>query len=49
MSEDVGYEGDKEELSVVVFYLANPEINYPLHPENLQMLRLKCMNKNEEA
>jgi hypothetical protein len=41
--EDVTYEdGDGNVLSEIVFWLANPEINYQLTDDNLQMMKCRC-------
>ena len=48
--EDVTFQGGKEDdLSDVVFCLANPEINYALTEENLRMLRAKCVRDEKSA
>ena len=48
--EDVTYEdGDGKVLSEIVFLLANPEINYQLTNDNLQMLKSRCSGIKEEA
>jgi hypothetical protein len=46
--EDVTYEdGDGKVLSDIVFLLANPEINYQLTNDNLQMLKSRCSGIKE--
>ena len=48
--EDVTYEdGDGKVLSEIVFFLANPEINYQLTNGNLQMLKSRCSAIKEDA
>ena len=48
--DDVGFpEGKEDQLSDVVFCLANPEINYALTDANLLMLRGKCCPNEKSA